>query len=87
MRGTITFEVEPVLDLEMDFDFIPGSRARLTADPDFSQEAEGPFYEFNEIRVYYGKQWHKVPDWLYNLLNFHYQDKLVAAVKDWLDQG
>jgi hypothetical protein len=87
MRGTITFELKPLLDLEMDFDFIPGSPARLTADPDFSYPADGPYYEFEEIRVYHNNQWHKVPDWLYQILNFRYEDKLIEAVRDWLDQA
>ena len=37
MNGTITFELEPQLDLEMDFCFIPGSPTRLTADPYYSE--------------------------------------------------
>ncbi len=49
MNGTTTFELEPQLDLEMDFSFTPGSPGRLTADPSFSEPAEGPVYEIEEI--------------------------------------
>jgi hypothetical protein len=86
MRGTINFELEPLLDLEMDFEFLPGIPGRLGADPDFSYPAEGPYYEFTQIRVHHQDQWHQVPDWLFEILNQNHQGELIEAVRDWVDQ-
>ena len=86
MNGTTTFELDPQLDLEMDFSFTPGRLGRLTADPDSSYPDEGPLYEIEEIRVCHNKKWHKVPQWLCEILNFNYEKDLVEVVDQWLDQ-
>ena len=86
MNGTTTFELEPQLDLEMDFEFIPGSPVKLTADPYYSEPGEDPVYEIGEIRVYHGKAWHKVPQWLWELLNSNHEEDLCEVVNEWLDQ-
>jgi hypothetical protein len=86
MKGTTTFELEPLLDLEMDFYFTPGRPAKLTADPYYSEPAEGPEYEIEELRVYHKRQWHKIPDWLWEILNIKYEKNLIEAVNEWLDE-
>jgi hypothetical protein len=86
MEGTASFELEPLLDLEVDFNFTPGSPAKLTGDPYYSEPGEDPLYEIEEIRAYSGKKWHKVPDWLWEILNLNYEEDLVEAVKQYLDQ-
>ena len=86
ITGTATIELQPELDLELDFNFIPGSPVKLTADPYYSEPGEDPVYEIEEIRVYHGKKWHTVPDWLWEMLNFNYEKNLVEAVDEWLDQ-
>ena len=87
ITGTATVELQPELDLELDFNFVPGSPVKLTADPYYSEPGEDPIYEIEEIRVYHGKQWHKVPDWLWEMLNFKHEEDLVEAVDEWLDQA
>jgi len=84
MQGTTTLELEPQLDFQMDFCFTPGSPAKLRADPDFSEPADGPIYEIEEIRVHHKEQWHKVPDWLEEILNLNYEKDLIEAVNEWL---
>ena len=84
MNGTRTFELEAQLDLEMDFNFIPAGPVRLTPDPCYGK---GAIYEIGEIRVYHGKQWHKVPDWLWEILNLNYEKDLVEVVNEWLRQA
>jgi len=86
MEGTITFEVEPLLNLEIDFDFIPGCPAKVDGPSDFWHPAEDPDYEIGEIRVCHKKQWHKVPDWLWEIMNSTYEEALIEAVNEWLDQ-
>jgi hypothetical protein len=86
MNGTTSFELEPQLDLEMDFCFTPGSPVKLTADPYDSDPGEDPLYEIEEIRVCHQNKWHKVPDWLWEILNLNYERDLVEAVNQYLDQ-
>lgn len=84
MRGTITFELELLLDLEMDFNFIPGDPGKLDGHPDFRYPPTDPEYEILEIRCRHSKQWHKLPDWFRDILVFDYQDSLIEAADEWL---
>ena len=85
MNGTTTFALKPSLDLEMDFDFTPGTPGKLDGHPDSWYPAENPDYEIGEIRVYHNKQWHKVPYWLWEIMNFNYEDALIEAVHQWVE--
>ena len=72
MEGTATLEMEPLLNLEIDFEFTPGKSERLNCHPDFAEPGYGPEYDFQEIRVFHQGQWHQVPDWLFEILNSQY---------------
>lgn len=86
MDGTANFEFELPLDLEMDFSFLPGDPGNLTGHPDHRYPPEPPEYEFHEIRVYHNQQWHRVPDWLAEILKFKHQDELIEAAEEWLSR-
>ena len=48
MQGTVEFELKPLLDLEMEFNHIPGlPRTGIDYPP------EDPTYEIERIRVFY----------------------------------
>ena len=84
MEGTASFELEPLLDLEMDFEFIPGTPGNLMGHPDHRYPPEDPEYDIRAIRVYHNQKWHQVPEWLWEILKFNYQDQLIEAAEEWL---
>ncbi len=86
MEGTASFELEPLLDFEFDFSFTPGDSGNLMGHPDLRYPPEDPEYEIKEIRVYHNQNWHKVPDWLSDILEFKYEDELIEAANEWLSQ-
>ncbi len=86
MEGTVTFELKPLLDFEMDFCFTPGTPGKLTGDPDYFEPGEGPIYENEEIRIHHNKTLHKIPDWFWEILNFEYEQELIEAANEWLAQ-
>lgn len=86
MEGTASFELEPLLDLEMDFEFVPGDPGNLMGHPDLRYPPEDPEYEIREIRVCHNKEWHQVPEWLWEILKFNYEDQLIEAAQEWLRQ-
>jgi hypothetical protein len=85
MEGTVNLELEPLLDLEMDFSFLPGDPGNLMGHPDHRYPPEEPEYEFQEIRVYHDNQWHQVPDWLGEILH-KYEDQLIEAAEEYLSK-
>ena len=84
MDGTVNFELEPLLDLEMDFEFVPGTPGNLMGHPDHRYPAEDPEYDIRTIRVYHNQKWHRVPEWLWEILKFNYEDQLIEAAEEWL---
>ena len=86
MEGTANLELEPLLDLEMDFEFLPGSPGNLMGHPDHRYPPEAPEYAIRAIRVYHNQEWHQVPDWLWEILKFNYEDQLIEAAQEWLTQ-
>ena len=85
INGTASFELEPLLDLEMDFSFTPGSPGNLMGNPEFRYPPEDPEYEIRNIKVYHNKEYHEVPGWLWEILNFKYEDQLIEAANEWLE--
>ena len=84
MNGTTTFEMEPLLNLEMDFEFIPGSSPRLNCHPDLAEPGYDPDYDFQEIRVFHQGHRYQVPDWLFEILKSQFEMDLVDIVDQWL---
>jgi hypothetical protein len=87
MDGTVNFELEPLLDFEVDFSFLPGDPGNLSGNPDFRYPPEPPEYEFQEIRVYHNQEWHQVPEWLWEILKFNYEDQLIEAAEEYLSKS
>jgi hypothetical protein len=86
MEGTVNLELEPLLDLEMDFEFVPGTPGNLMGHPDHRYPAEDPEYDIGAIRVCHNNKWHQVPDWLSEILEFKYQDQFIEAAEENLEK-
>ena len=84
MEGTTTLELEPLLNLELDFEFIPGQSGRLFCHPDLGEPGYDPEYDFQEIRVFHQDKWHQVPDWLMAIITSHYEMELVDLVDQYV---
>jgi hypothetical protein len=84
MEGTVNLELEPLLRLEMAFEFTPGRSDRLNCHPDLAEQGYGPDYDFQEIKVWHQDQWHTVPDWLFELFNRQFEMDLVEIVDQWV---
>jgi len=77
MQGTVEFELEPLLDLEMDFNYIRGEpRSGIDYPP------EEPTYEIEKIRVLYREKWHDIPKWLEEFIVLHHYGNLVEEIKE-----
>ncbi len=86
MEGTTTLEIEPLLNVEFDFEFIPGQPARLLCHPDLAEPGYDPEYDFQTIRVVHKGKKYQVPDWLMEIITSQYQMELVDIVDEWVDE-
>ncbi len=85
MEGTTTLELEPLLELEMDFEFIQGQPAKLLCHPDLAEPGYDPEYDFQTIRLRHQGQKYQVPEWLMEIITSHYEMELIEIVDQWLD--
>ena len=77
MQGTVEFELKPLLDLEMEFNHIPGLPRTGIDYP-----REDPTYEIERIRVFYQEKWRIIPKWLEEFIINHHYDALVGKIKE-----
>ena len=84
MEGTTNLELEPLLNLEIDFEFIPGQSARLLCHPDLAEPGYDPEYDFREIRVIHQGKKYQAPEWLQEIITTHYEMDLVDLVDQYV---